>query len=283
MEYKVIGWTHYDDGGFPPVAAEELFALRPVIVKALREGGYRCGGDAHNYRDGCPPVLNSGETDCISSFRSWGGIMAEAWEISDMDGYEYMAFYVDSLVEDSVYPEPSVDFDSITDKARLSLPEIPSQGGKGGIAPPIPFDFDSYVAFSKEYGKTLTLAEGFAAEEPTTHELRLDGVYFGMIKEGAKTVELRLLDEKRRLIRPKDIIVFTNREDERQKLRTRVEKMHIAGGFDELLFDPDMLRKSGLSHLGSLGAEELMERFYPTDRQEHFGVVGIEVEPILND
>ena len=59
MEYKVIGWTHYDDGGFPPVAAEELFALRPVIVKALREGGYRVGGDAHHYRDGCTPVLTS--------------------------------------------------------------------------------------------------------------------------------------------------------------------------------------------------------------------------------
>ena len=275
MEYKVIGWTHYDDAGYPPVADEELYRLRPIVVRAIREGGYRFGGDAHNYRDGCTPVLNSGEKYCITSFRVWGGLMAEAWEVTDRGGYEYMEFYVDSMVDDSVYPPSRVNDGEIVDKKLLTLPPLEK---KGRALPELPpeLDFDSYVSFAAAHRTALTLGESFASAEPASHEMRLDGSYYRMIAEGEKTVELRLLDEKRRLIRPGDTLTFINRDND-SRLCTRVEKMYIAAGFDELLFDPDMLKNSGLSHLGALGAEELMERFYPADEQRRLGVVGIEV------
>ena len=288
MEYKVIGWTHYDDGGYTEVSIKELHRLRPVIVEEIRRCGYRFGGDAHNYRDGCTAVLNSGEKYCISSFRVWGGLMAEAWNITDRGGYEYMEFYVDSLVDDTVYPPSWVDNSQIVDKSRLTLPkdetkEKPKRKAQRLPKPEEPVDFDSYVSFAGEHRTTLTLGEEFASGEPASHEMRLDGTYYRMIAEGVKTVELRLLDEKRRLLRPGDTLTFVNRDDERERTCTRVEKMHVAGGFDELLFDPDMLKKSGLSRFGPLGAEELMETYYPTAEQRRLGVVGIEVKLVSND
>ena len=43
------------------------------------------------------------------------------------------------------------------------------------------------------------------------HEMRLNNEPFNKIKEGTKTVELRLLDEKRKALRVGDKIIFTNR------------------------------------------------------------------------
>ena len=42
------------------------------------------------------------------------------------------------------------------------------------------------------------------------HEMRLNNEPFNKIKEGTKTVELRLLDEKRKTLRVGDKIIFTN-------------------------------------------------------------------------
>ena len=44
----------------------------------------------------------------------------------------------------------------------------------------------------------------------TSHEMKLHSSPFEMIKSGKKTIELRLYDEKRQLIKEGDIIIFTN-------------------------------------------------------------------------
>ena len=43
------------------------------------------------------------------------------------------------------------------------------------------------------------------------HEMKLNNEPFEKIKNETKTVELRLNDEKRQLLRVKDLIEFTNR------------------------------------------------------------------------
>ena len=44
----------------------------------------------------------------------------------------------------------------------------------------------------------------------SVHNMKLNPYPFEMIKSGQKTIELRLLDEKRQLIKVGDTIVFTN-------------------------------------------------------------------------
>ena len=50
------------------------------------------------------------------------------------------------------------------------------------------------------------------------YEMKLNNGPFKKIKDGTKTIELRLNDEKRQLLKEKDLIEFTNRETLEQML-----------------------------------------------------------------
>ena len=66
-----------------------------------------------------------------------------------------------------------------------------------------------------------------------THEMKLNNSPFINIKNGSKTIEIRLYDEKRRLIKDGDFIEFTNRAT-LEKLIVKVVKIHLFNNFDEL-------------------------------------------------
>jgi len=50
------------------------------------------------------------------------------------------------------------------------------------------------------------------------HEMKLNNGPFERIKNGTKTIELRLNDENRQLLKIKDLIEFTNRTNNEKKL-----------------------------------------------------------------
>ena len=70
-------------------------------------------------------------------------------------------------------------------------------------------------------------------EEETMHEMRLNNGPFELIKGGTKTIEIRLNDEKRSLIKEGDIIEFENRIT-KEKLKTKVIKLYKFDNFEEL-------------------------------------------------
>ena len=100
--------------------------------------------------------------------------------------------------------------------------------------------------------------------------MRLQKEPFEQIKAGTKTVELRLFDEKRKLLRVGDVIEFTNIEDG-ERIQARVSGLHIYGSF-EWLFKDIPISKCGLAD------EKAMDAFYSKEEQEEYGVVGIELE-----
>ena len=65
------------------------------------------------------------------------------------------------------------------------------------------------------------------------HEMSLRPGPFGKIADGSKRYELRLLDEKRKLISVGDTITFTCTEDERT-VQVRVVALHAFADFAEL-------------------------------------------------
>ena len=108
-------------------------------------------------------------------------------------------------------------------------------------------------------------------------EMRLNNGPFELIKNGTKTVEIRLNDEKRSLIKEGDIIEFENRAT-KEKLKVKVIKLHKFDNFEELYKHFD---KVSLGY----GKEEKadpkdMEEYYPQDKQEKYGVLGIEIKVI---
>lgn len=107
-------------------------------------------------------------------------------------------------------------------------------------------------------------------------EFSLKGKYFDLIKNKTKTIELRLYDDKRKLIKIDDKIIFTN-EKTQEKLTCVVLKLYKAKNFLDLTKQID-IKKAGFNSLDDLN-KALLE-FYSFEKQQQFGVLGIEIEII---
>ncbi len=112
--------------------------------------------------------------------------------------------------------------------------------------------------------------------EYTVHKMKLSREPFKMISSGFKTIELRLLDEKRRNIRIDDEIVFTCVENG-EKIRARVVDLHYFDSFEDLYKSLPLL-KCGYTEQNVKSAKASdMEEFYSAQEQKEYGVVGIEL------
>jgi len=109
------------------------------------------------------------------------------------------------------------------------------------------------------------------------HKMKLKDKPFNSIKNGTKTIELRLYDEKRRLLKEHDIIEFTNMVTG-ETLLVKVLELCIYDNFEELFkrFDKE-----------SMGFDEneevdpkIMEQYYSIEEQEKYRVVAIKIEKI---
>lgn len=106
------------------------------------------------------------------------------------------------------------------------------------------------------------------------HIMRLNNGPFESIKNGTKTIELRLNDEKRSLINKSDIIEFENRTTG-EKLEVKVLKLHRYNSFEELYKHFD---KVSLGYKHDEDANPLdMEIYYSKEEQDQYGVIGIEI------
>lgn len=110
------------------------------------------------------------------------------------------------------------------------------------------------------------------------HKMRLHNNPFELIQNGTKTIELRLNDEKRKLINIGDIIEFENRIT-KELIITEVTNLYKYNSFEELYPHFDKI---------SMGYKETevadpydMEQYYSKEEQVKYGVVGIEIK-LLN-
>ena len=112
------------------------------------------------------------------------------------------------------------------------------------------------------------------------HYMNLQPQPFEMIDQRRKTIELRLLDEKRQKIAEGDTLIFTNTDDSERQLRCIVKKLHIFSDF-AALYAALPLEKCGYlpEELASAHPED-MNLYYPPEKQKQYGVVGIEIEKI---
>jgi ASC-1-like (ASCH) protein len=106
------------------------------------------------------------------------------------------------------------------------------------------------------------------------HEMHLHPHPFEQIKEGTKTIEIRLNDEKRRQIKAGDKIEFTSRSEPEEKIMTKVVEILHFPTFSELFdtYPPEAF--------GATSKEELMGvyKYYTTEEEKQYGVVGIKIK-----
>lgn len=107
------------------------------------------------------------------------------------------------------------------------------------------------------------------------HQMKLKSEPFCKIKSGSKTIELRLNDEKRQQVQVGDFIEFTMLDDTAQKLTVRVTALHHFNSFAELYA---ALQKEMLGYAADETPNpDHMDAYYPRDKQEKYGVLGIEI------
>lgn len=108
------------------------------------------------------------------------------------------------------------------------------------------------------------------------HPMKLNPAPFEMIKSGQKTVEFRLLDEKRQRIKVGDRIVFTNTVTG-ETLGKTVVKLHRFDSFAELYRSLPLLQCGYTLEDVDKAHPSDMEQYYSIEEQKQCGVVGIEL------
>ena len=106
------------------------------------------------------------------------------------------------------------------------------------------------------------------------HKMKLQKSPFERIKNGTKTVEFRLYDEKRRKIKIGDQIEFSKSPDLQETILVDVLDLYREDTFENLfkkLFtDEDEIKKETKS----------MYQYYSPDEEKQYGVVGIKISLI---
>lgn len=112
------------------------------------------------------------------------------------------------------------------------------------------------------------------------HFMHLKEQPFQKIRDGHKTIELRLYDEKRRCIQVGDQIEFENLSDREQRIVANVVALHVFDSFEKL-YDALPLDRCGYARneIGKASAAD-MNAYYSPEEQARYGVVGIEIEVV---
>ena len=114
------------------------------------------------------------------------------------------------------------------------------------------------------------------------HYLNLNPGPFELIKNGIKTIELRLYDERRQGIAIGDTLVFTHTEDATSKLTCRVKELYLFESFAKLYKSLPLEKCGYLPHEIANASPNDMNVYYSPEKQAMYGVVGIEIELINN-
>ena len=106
------------------------------------------------------------------------------------------------------------------------------------------------------------------------HRMKLNESPFERIKNGTKTIEFRLYDEKRQQIKVGDKIEFLKLPDLQEKLLVDVIKLYREDSFENLFRklykDEDEIKRKTKS----------MYKYYSPEKEKEYGVLGIEIKLI---
>ncbi len=108
------------------------------------------------------------------------------------------------------------------------------------------------------------------------HKMRLNESPFEGIKNGTKTIEFRLYDEKRQQIKVGDKIEFSKLPDLQEKLLVDVIELYredtFGNLFRKLYADEDEINRKTKS----------MYQYYSPEKEKEYGVLGIKISLISN-
>lgn len=106
--------------------------------------------------------------------------------------------------------------------------------------------------------------------------MKLDQKYYNYILNGTKEYEIRLNDEKRRLLKKGDFIKFQNVSNESDYFIAQVDDLLYFNNFKEVLDSINMKYLSDKNDT-ALKLMNALNHFYSKESQEKYGVVAIKL------
>lgn len=109
------------------------------------------------------------------------------------------------------------------------------------------------------------------------HIMKLQPKYYNFILNGTKRIEIRLLDEKRKLLKIGDTIEFFKEPDLIDSFKVNIIRLEKYNNFNEMFknYDISILADKSISK-DELKKE--LEKFYTKEKQEKYGVLAIGIE-----
>jgi ASC-1-like (ASCH) protein len=101
--------------------------------------------------------------------------------------------------------------------------------------------------------------------------------YFELIKSGAKDIELRAYDEKRKKMKVGDKFLLFDAENPDQSIICEILNMHVAPDFESLFKKID-IKRSGFQTMDEL--IDVVTKFVSREELQREQVVGIEIKRI---
>lgn len=108
-------------------------------------------------------------------------------------------------------------------------------------------------------------------------EMRLEGIYYDLIKEKVKVFEIRLNDEKRQELKVGDNILLKKRPEFKESMIVKIEELVYFKSFEQMT-ENISLKDIGLSNLTKKEAVDLYHSFYSPDEEQKYGVVAIKIK-----
>ncbi len=104
------------------------------------------------------------------------------------------------------------------------------------------------------------------------HKMKLNESPFEMIKNGTKTIEFRLYDEKRQGVKIGDKIEFSKLPDLQEKLLVDVLELYQEDTFERLF------RKLSFNEEEVIRKTRAMHEIYSPEKEQQYGVLGIKIK-----
>ncbi len=109
-----------------------------------------------------------------------------------------------------------------------------------------------------------------------THKMKLDPVPFEVTKEGKKTIEIRLGDEKRRHLKVGDSVEFENTKT-LEILMAVVKAIRAYPSMQALVVTEDFVKTGGIYRDHAHWIESI-NSYYNESAQKKYGLLSIEIE-----
>jgi len=113
------------------------------------------------------------------------------------------------------------------------------------------------------------------------HEMKLQPEYFDLIKSGIKTIEVRLCDEKRKLLKLGDVVKFIKEPRKIETLMAKVVELNCFRSFKELLKVVNV-KDIGFDGWSKEEVVKLYRKFYSSSEELKYGVLAIKLN-VLNE